>query len=434
MQTRRGIKRIELDHAGFLPRLDPPAGYVVILEDVEFGRYRFMRTPTVDLPRIESGAEFPFEVTVALIFQADNAAAAELDLRDQFVSRADIGDWFDLDASQRADLDQIGHPEPVTLRHLALPESETSSLLRDSKIVSTKPQSRTRVVPREGKRPLRGLRTLLLIVLLAAITAFVAYLGHLFVLDQDLLSALLPASATATNTARPPRPTVVIPTATAAESDSPTKAPTGIEGIGEVFYTAVRARARSCTTRDCYTLEMLEPGTKIESLGYYLGQRIDGSDRWIRFFRAGSYLYVHSSTLSPTPPPTAEPSTMPPPTETALPLATQIPTSTDSPTLSQPPTIADTAASEPTSTSTSPTPSADVSETYIVETRDNLRARVRNCPRTSCDILGHLDPGDELRSTAIVVGETVNGSNEWVQFLLDDQTAYIHSSLLASTS
>ena len=282
MQTRRGIKRIELDHADFLPRLDPPEGYVVILEDVEFGRYRFMRAPTVDRPRIESGAEFPFEVTVALIFQADNAAAAELDLRDQFVSRGDIGEWFDLDASQRADLDQIGHPEPVTLRHLALPESETSSLLRDSKIVSTKPQSRTRVLPRERKRPLRRLRTLLLIVLLAAITAFVAYLGHLFVGDQDYLSALLPATATATNTARPSGPTVVIPTTSATESDSPTEAPTEIEGKGEVFYTAVRARARSCTTRDCYTLEMLEPGTKIESLGYYLGQRIDGSDRWIQ--------------------------------------------------------------------------------------------------------------------------------------------------------
>jgi len=65
-----------------------------------------------------------------------------------------------------------------------------------------------------------------------------------------------------------------------------------------------------------------------------------------------------------------------------------------------------------------------------VETRNNLGANARACPRTSCEILTTLRPGDEILGLGRVEGDEVYGSTDWVQFEIDGVAAYIHSELI----
>ncbi len=84
----------------------------------------------------------------------------------------------------------------------------------------------------------------------------------------------------------------------------------------------------------------------------------------------------------------------------------------------------------PTATLTAtPEPSA-TSQTMFVETRNNLGANARTCPRTNCDILVTLRPDAIIQALGRVEGEEVYGSREWIQFEYQGETAFIHSELV----
>lgn len=66
----------------------------------------------------------------------------------------------------------------------------------------------------------------------------------------------------------------------------------------------------------------------------------------------------------------------------------------------------------------------------LVETRNNLGANARTCPRTNCDILVTLRPDAEIQALGWVEGEEVYDSTLWIQFEYNGELAYIHSELV----
>ncbi|MDE2635441.1 MAG: SH3 domain-containing protein [Chloroflexota bacterium] len=73
---------------------------------------------------------------------------------------------------------------------------------------------------------------------------------------------------------------------------------------------------------------------------------------------------------------------------------------------------------------------ADTSKTYKVLTDGETPARVRSCPRTTCQIIGRLSPGTKVRSIREVEGMPVNGSVKWIEVEHEGARGYIHGSLL----
>ena len=83
----------------------------------------------------------------------------------------------------------------------------------------------------------------------------------------------------------------------------------------------------------------------------------------------------------------------------------------------------------------SATPAKAVSATTAtryVSTIDNMPAIVRGCPRRSadCPVIGGLMPGEAIRSSKRVSGESIGGNASWLQFRYEGKTAYIHSVLV----
>ena len=70
-----------------------------------------------------------------------------------------------------------------------------------------------------------------------------------------------------------------------------------------------------------------------------------------------------------------------------------------------------------------------------VSTADNMPALFRSCPRRSdvCPVLGGLLPGDEIRPTGTLAGESIKGNDKWITFVQGRQNVYMHSGLLAQS-
>ncbi len=62
------------------------------------------------------------------------------------------------------------------------------------------------------------------------------------------------------------------------------------------------------------------------------------------------------------------------------------------------------------------------------------RARARSCPQTDCTIITNLDPGTPIQILGTVDGETVRGSTQWYHISLNGLDAYVHSSLVTTTT
>ena len=66
--------------------------------------------------------------------------------------------------------------------------------------------------------------------------------------------------------------------------------------------------------------------------------------------------------------------------------------------------------------------------TYYVNDRNNSAlVPIRDCPQTSCEIIGMLFPGKQIQALRQVNGSRVHGSTKWIRFNYDKKTAYIHS-------
>ena len=156
MQEGRQITRIPLERGASLPRREAPAGYVIVIEDVEYGnRFKIARLQEVNREQVRRAADVPFETKLRLIIEAPNAGVVAQDLHDRFVAPGESGEWFDLDDAQVAQPDEIGRPQEMSLRDLALNAAGGDSLVQDAKIVETRAESPFVHMQRREQRPAR---------------------------------------------------------------------------------------------------------------------------------------------------------------------------------------------------------------------------------------------------------------------------------------
>ncbi len=440
----RGVKRISPRTGQRLERLKPPAGYLVLVQDVEYGgRYRTARYQALDSAQLERGGDFPFETRVARVWQAENAAAIERALHDALAGGGEAGQWFDWQGSLDGWLAPDRPDEAVSLGQLARNDYEAGSQLQGAQITDAPARARPAAAPaspRRRRRPL--LAWLLLLVIIAAGVALAIQRDAI----RDEIDRWLRDSGWSAHSPTPtPRttlakatwtPTTVPPASRSTASPASSPPAARVEIAGEVYYAAMRARARKCPRLSCEVLEVLPPNARIEALRVVTGEPVAGSSLWVEFQLGDERASVHVSTLkrrpdndaaeslatvSNTPAPTATLSNTPAPTATAS--NTPRPTATASNT---PP---------PTATlSNTPPPTATASNTpapvYVVETVGGFNANVRACPETACRIVGSLAEGEEVELVAWVDGDSVNGNARWMQIAFNGETAYVHGGLV----
>jgi len=372
----RGIKHIPLSRAKNLPRLKAPAGYVVVLEDVDLGdRFKIVIMQAVNDRALASETSLSFETRLFLTLSAADAEALALDLYDRFATGGDFEDWFDLDRAQANQLRNFGRPSlrevgQPSLRDLALSEATGRARVAKPRMQSAAQPAPPRQTQPLRPRPQRRWATWLLLLAIVALGALV--LGNAPQLRQ-LINELTNLPATSGSS------------------------PTPFARAGDVFYVLVRANARVCASRDCRAAEILEVGTRISAQRHERGQAIDGNSVWVVFVRRGAILFVHSSVLSRQRPavnaaarPSATASFAAVPsatvTETAMQTDTPAPTNTDAPAASATNTGAPTATAEPTETALPPaTATLRSTATAVPEataTNESMATREPTAPAT----------------------------------------------------
>ncbi|MCY3946089.1 MAG: excalibur calcium-binding domain-containing protein [Anaerolineaceae bacterium] len=60
-------------------------------------------------------------------------------------------------------------------------------------------------------------------------------------------------------------------------------------------------------------------------------------------------------------------------------------------------------------------------------------ANARACPRTNCVIVRVLNRGEAITTVGEVVGDNVQGSNNWTRVLLNGRETFVHSALVSRT-
>ena len=384
MQHKPGTRQIAADRVSRLPWLVPPAGYILLIQDVAYGnRYKIARQQQLDRHLIKRGADFPFETRVALILEADNAAQAERDLHDELAAGTAIGDWFDLDKFPKEEPVQTIPPVPasqeeaVSLRDLVENDDGADSLLQNSKVVGARmrpsaPQTTARRQRRHTRRRRpRVTRWAVVLGLIVLLGVFVAeHSTNIWRVIGSLLDEIPEQSTSPTST---------------------------VAGRGEVFFTGTKARVRNCAAESCSLVAVLNPGTRITARRYVTGEWINGSRRWISFHHRGAVRYIHESALARAWPP-------------------------DEPT----PGLAE---STTGSRSFSPTPRIEGrGEVFYTKTR----SRVRSCANLSCRTVVTLSSGSKITARRFVSGQQVNGSARWIAFLHEGVLRYIHDSVLVT--
>ena len=465
------LKKVSVHGYKRLPSLDPPAGYVCLIRDMDYGsRYKIerMKHPAADFEDLTAG--LPFKTQIAYIARTNDAAASERYLHQRYARHTARGEWFDLDDAQlreicrltssrprgagnrqrEAGFDEEPLPEPHRLEQQ--PAVSLKDLISDSYQTSPPRQSQAtneRAVSSNG-----GCLYLFIGIIVFAVLA--AALG------PNLMNSISPPP---TSTERP--------TSTRRPTLTSTRRPTATSVTGVTMYVRTRANVRSCARTSCQILGRLDPGASIQSLRRVNGERVNGSNQWIRFSYQGRTAYIHGGLVSsaraaasPTQRPTSTATDAPTATQTPIatdtdvPTATDMPTSTstwtptvtDMPTATQTPTATDTDVPTATDTSTAtqtptatdmptstrrptstaqPTSTRAAGVTMYVRTRGNAGANVRACPRTTCGIIGGLSPGASIQTLGRVEGEEVYGNSEWVQFEHNDTVAYVHGSLVS---
>ena len=141
-----------------LPLLKPPAGYVFILEDVDYGkRFKIGRCthPVVQIDRIM--AEYPFRTRIVSLERSDDARALEKELHRSYAGNLESGQWFDLSQTEIPEFEPADLGQPATLADLALNRVEGESLLQDERSATriASPGSRHQPIARARRSPRR---------------------------------------------------------------------------------------------------------------------------------------------------------------------------------------------------------------------------------------------------------------------------------------
>lgn len=401
---RPDVKRIALDRVSRLPWVAPPAGYIILIQDVAYGsRYKIARHQQLDRHLMRRGADFPFETRVARIWQADDAAAAELALHDEIAAGTAIGEWFDLYQFPKASSAPASQYDSVSLLDLAQHSGDAESLLQDAKIVGASGPAATTQAPADS--PSSRLQTPAPGIQRAARTRGPRRLRWAFVLGMFILAGFFVAERSSEFRRAMDsildisyRPVIsnraAAPTTVDGGSGTRSALPTpAVEGLGDVFIVAkARARVRTCANLNCQVLDVINPGTKITALRYAKGQSVDGSDRWIVFRFRGQEASIHSSVLSGI---WRISEASPEPSPTAIPTRVK-------------------ARAE------------GHNEVFYVAA--DIHARV--CARWSCASAGLLPLGARITALRYTKGQSINGSDRWIRFYHDGEDVYLHSSHL----
>ena len=473
MDLRDGweLKKVPVRGYKKLSRLKSPAGYVCLIRDMDYNRYKIWRMnhPAAELEDLT--ANLPFKTQIAYIAKTDDAAASESYLHQRYARHTARGEWFDLNDAQLREIRRLtssrprggdrqreaefGLEEPLPAYSVEQPPVSLRDLISDS--YQTAPPRQSPAAAPETVGSNKG--CLYLFIGIIGLAVLAAALG------PDLMNSVSPPP---TSTERP----------TSTRRPTSTKAPTATRAVETTYYVTTRANVRSCPRTSCTVRATFPSGARIQSSRRVQGQRINGNNQWVRFSYQGRTAYIHSGLVSlaePAVSPTRRPTSTkrptaihtdvptatdtltstqtPPPTATDMPTSTRRPTSTSTqtptatdtnvPTATDTPipTATDTPAptERPTSTSThtptstaQPTSTRAAGVTMYVRTRGNAGANVRACPRTACGIIGGLNPGAEIQALGQVEGEEVYGNSEWVRFEHSDTVAYVHGSLVSS--
>ena len=67
---------------------------------------------------------------------------------------------------------------------------------------------------------------------------------------------------------------------------------------------------------------------------------------------------------------------------------------------------------------------------YVNDLNNSALVPIRDCPQTSCEIIGMLFPGKQIQALRQVNGSRLHGSTKWIRFNYDKKTAYIHSAFV----
>jgi len=431
LRKRPGVQQIAVNRVSRLPWLAPPAGYVILVQDVAYGnRYTIARHQELGRRMIRRGADFPFETRVIRIWQAENAAAAERDLHDELAPGLPIGEWFDLRQFPPEQAQRAGQGDSVSLRDLARNEKEADSLLEDMQLVGAEPQAAAPSVRRPAgrRRPpvMRWVALLALVVLAAAVA------GERSIDIQSAINAILTPSTPGASSRAVAQPTTK-PVSNALPSATPAMRIRLAQPeifLAERTETSLRFNWYKMPQAESYQYRF-----SVNDSGFSAWQTVDRfsaklaglspGDRVIFRLRAqrdGVYSRIAQVSDQTLPAPTA--TSIPPTATDAPPTATSIP-----PTATEAPPTA--TSIPPTATATDPPPTATDSAAprYVVDTAGNKNAHVRACPRTTCDILAKFAPGTEFEVLGAVSGETVYGIDIWYEINLEDGSAYIHSEL-----
>lgn len=380
-----------------LPKLDEPAGYVYLLQDVDVtGFYKIGYTNNPERRLNKFGVELPFKTQVVDIIRTDDARLLERTLHRRYADKRRKGEWFDLTASEVTEIRNLdigisaesnyatasyysGHSDsanqyaPRADATYRFGEQRTDIYEEDlsdsyGEQLSYSYQAEPWQVSKAEKKKLTW-KTGCLYLFLFSVA--VNLLGGL-----DLGSPLTGPSSSA----RQNRPAVRATVSTANRAAVTTANRTSIAISYVKTSDNSPANVRECprTTANCTVIARLLPGEAIRQAERVSGEKIGGNEHWVKFRLNGKTAYIHSSVLS---------------------------------------------------------SSRMVTPTYYVNTLNNKSAAVRSCPRRTvdCAVIVGLLPGDVVQPQEAVAGESVNGNVIWFKFNHNGRIAYIHSSLVTAS-
>ena len=282
LQQHRRLTNVPARNYQDLPKLEAPAGYVYIIQDVDFSnRYKIGRTNHPRTRLNKFGVELPFKTEVVHILRTDDAVATERDLHKKFSKSHARGEWFDLDDAQLRAIRQLGQ-QPKQQRELATNSNHLSNPV--AKLASI------------------CLIFLIILVVFSMIEDESVSGGSILFLSRKTPTAL----PTYTPTSVPPTvlptdtPTSIPPTAPPTDTPTLQPAPTVTATVASspkyMVETSggVNANIRACPRTSCDIVAKFAPGSEVEVIGRVVGETVYGTDIWLEVSFKGGSAYIHS--------------------------------------------------------------------------------------------------------------------------------------------
>jgi len=312
-----------------MPALTPPAGYILVIRDVDGDRFRIDATqqpkPYLEGMRSEGNRRYGFEL-IAVVETAD-LSASEAELYDRHLAMLG-GEWLQLDDMQlrelrrsmlqtgafpsryinpRSQMRNDSGVNPPRIRREPIPSPSGSSSRLGSRGRVARPSAP--VFVRYGTRALDRRRRLSAQTDEEVVSRPVRIgqaVGHFF---DDLWTThpgkavafivfiALVCLASLDKTPYPGRSYRSAATSVPLRQD-PTPTPARLPDRRTYMVERI-AQIMACASRRCEYLGLLPVRTEIRSLGKVAGEAIDGNGTWIKFRYNDGEAYVHSSRLRP---------------------------------------------------------------------------------------------------------------------------------------